>query len=164
MFVFDPESEHFTYSDILHRIQLKKTRLNGEDKRRRGAIVHRREYSEAEMDRRHQLLADYGAEYYEQLDSDEFVREHKRRRATEKRAGGAKSPAAQSAPAMATVAEDEEEETKSAHEDESDKAEETGESAPVSATATEAATTATNGSNSPVISDGSSSASDNDSE
>ncbi|TYZ58111.1 hypothetical protein PybrP1_011665 [[Pythium] brassicae (nom. inval.)] len=162
VFIFDPESEQFTYSDILHRIQLKKTRLNGEDKRRRGAIVHRREYSEGEVERRQLLLAEYGGMYYEHIDSDEFVREHKRRRAGEKRAGGAKAPPQQA------VVDEEEEETKSAHE-ETDEAEETGEEAPASPVApapapAPAPAQATNGSNSPVISDGSSSASDNDSE
>ncbi|RLN88222.1 hypothetical protein BBJ28_00008531 [Nothophytophthora sp. Chile5] len=78
VFMLDPESNQFTYSDILNRIQLKKT------KRHRGAIVHRREYSDAETERRTQLLFEYGGIYDESLDDEESVREFKRRRTGEK--------------------------------------------------------------------------------
>lgn len=146
--MFDPESDQFTYSDILHRIQLKKTRLNGEDKRRRGAIVHRREYSEAETERRQQLLADYGGLYDEQLDSEEHVREFKRRRAGEKRHAGAKAPRRE------TLADDEEETKESAE----DVVKEQEQEEPVVKV-----TEASDGNGSPAISDGSS-GSDSDSE
>ncbi|GLD91742.1 hypothetical protein PINS_up000275 [Pythium insidiosum] len=81
VFMLDPESNQFTYADILHRIQLRKTKLVGEEKRRRGAIVHRREYSEAEADRRHAIRFEVGGLYDDALNDDELVREHKRRRA-----------------------------------------------------------------------------------
>ncbi|POM78098.1 RNA polymerase II-associated factor 1 [Phytophthora palmivora] len=80
VFVLDPESDQFTYSDILNRIQLKKTKMSGEEKRRHGAVVHRREYSEGENDRRTQILFECGGVYDDQLDDDESVREFKRRR------------------------------------------------------------------------------------
>ncbi|TMW60685.1 hypothetical protein Poli38472_000727 [Pythium oligandrum] len=81
IFMLDPESNHFTYADLLHRIQLRKTKLNGDEKRRRGAIVRRRDYSEAELERRQALLFETGGLYDESLDDAELVREHKRRRA-----------------------------------------------------------------------------------
>ena len=54
--------------------------MNGEEKRRHGAVVYRRDYSEGEIDRRTQILFDCGGIYDEQLDDDESVREFKRRR------------------------------------------------------------------------------------
>ncbi|RLN38408.1 hypothetical protein BBJ28_00014538 [Nothophytophthora sp. Chile5] len=59
--------------------------MSGEEKRHRGAIVHRREYSDAETERRTQLLFEYGGIYDESLDEEESVREFKRRRAGDKR-------------------------------------------------------------------------------
>ncbi|KAH7479103.1 hypothetical protein PRIC1_009344 [Phytophthora ramorum] len=85
MFMLDPESDHFTYSDVLNRIQLRKTKMTGEEKRRHGAVVYRRDYSEVETDRRTQDLFECGGVYDDQLDDDESVREFKRRRAGEKR-------------------------------------------------------------------------------
>ncbi|OWZ24828.1 RNA polymerase II-associated factor 1 [Phytophthora megakarya] len=84
VFMLDPESNQFTYSDVLNRIQLKKTKMSGEEKRRHGAVVHRRDYSEGENDRRTQILFEYGGVYDDQLDDDESVREFKRRRAGDK--------------------------------------------------------------------------------
>ncbi|KAF4047305.1 Paf1 [Phytophthora infestans] len=84
VFMLDPESNQFTYSDVLNRIQLRKTKMSGEEKRRHGAVVHRRDYSEGEIDSRTQILFDCGGVYDEQLDDDESVREFKRRRAGEK--------------------------------------------------------------------------------
>ncbi|KAG7400268.1 hypothetical protein PHYBOEH_006405 [Phytophthora boehmeriae] len=81
VFVLDPESDQFTYSDLLTRIQLKKTKMTGEEKRRHGAVVRRREYSEGETDRRTQVLYECGGIYDEMLDDPESVREFKRRRA-----------------------------------------------------------------------------------
>uniref|UniRef100_K3W793 RNA polymerase II-associated factor 1 homolog n=1 Tax=Globisporangium ultimum (strain ATCC 200006 / CBS 805.95 / DAOM BR144) TaxID=431595 RepID=K3W793_GLOUD len=147
VFMFDPESDQFTYSDILHRIQLKKTKLNGEDKRRRGAIVHRREYSEAETDRRQSMLLEYGGLYDEILDDEEHIREFKRRRAGEKSAASAKSPREKTSAA-------EEEETKSGNESENN-SEKPAEG--------EEKQAAADGNESPAISDGSS-GSDSDSE
>ncbi|KAG7393572.1 hypothetical protein PHYPSEUDO_007409 [Phytophthora pseudosyringae] len=79
-FMLDPESNQFTYTDILNRIQLRKTKMSGEEKRRQGAVVHRRDYSEGENDRRTQILFEYGGVYDDLLDDDESVREFKRRR------------------------------------------------------------------------------------
>lgn len=147
--MFDPTSDQFTYSDILHRIQLKKTRLNGEDKRRRGAIVHRRDYSEAESERRQQLLAECGGLYDEQLDSEEHVRAFKRRRAGEKRrAGGAKAP-------RRPDDEDDEEEMKESAE---------GVVEEQKMASVVKAAEASDGNGSPAISDGSSSGSGSDSD
>ncbi|CEG48646.1 Putative RNA polymerase II regulator [Plasmopara halstedii] len=80
VFMLDPESNQFTYSDVLNRIQLKKTKMSGDDKRRHGAVVHRREYSEAENERRTQILFECGGIYDDQLDDDENVHEFKRQR------------------------------------------------------------------------------------
>eukprot|EP00644_Phytophthora_capsici_P002250 jgi/Phyca11/528181/estExt2_fgenesh1_pm.C_PHYCAscaffold_270085 len=84
VFILDPESNQFTYSDVLNRIQLKKTKMSEEEKRRQGAVVHRREYSEGENERRTQILFECGGVYDEQLDDDESVREFKRRRKEDK--------------------------------------------------------------------------------
>ncbi|GMF46443.1 unnamed protein product [Phytophthora fragariaefolia] len=59
--------------------------MSGEDKRRHGAVVHRRDYSEGETERRTQILFECGGVYDDQLDDDESVREFKRRRTGEKR-------------------------------------------------------------------------------
>lgn len=80
VFKLDSESDEFTYSDVLNRIQLRKTKMSGEDKRRHGAVVHRREYSDAENERRTQILFECGGIYDDQLDDEESVREFKRRR------------------------------------------------------------------------------------
>lgn len=58
--------------------------MSGEEKRRHGAVVHRREYSEGESERRTQILFECGGIYDDQLDDDESVREFKRRRAGDK--------------------------------------------------------------------------------
>ncbi|CAI5730203.1 unnamed protein product [Peronospora farinosa] len=84
VFMLNPESSQFTYTDVLNRIQLRKTKMSGEEKRRHGAVVYRRDYSDGEIDRRTQILFDCGGVYDEQLDDDESVREFKRRRAGEK--------------------------------------------------------------------------------
>ncbi|KAE9011690.1 hypothetical protein PF011_g9247 [Phytophthora fragariae] len=80
VFMLDPEANQFTYSDVLNRIQLRKTKMSGEEKRRHGAVVHRRGYSEGESERRTQILFECGGVYDDQLDDDESVREFKRRR------------------------------------------------------------------------------------
>uniref|UniRef100_M4BID8 RNA polymerase II-associated factor 1 homolog n=1 Tax=Hyaloperonospora arabidopsidis (strain Emoy2) TaxID=559515 RepID=M4BID8_HYAAE len=67
-------------ADVLNRIQLRKTKMSGEEKRRDGIVVYRRDYSEGENDRRARILFHCGGVYDEQLDDDESVREHKRRR------------------------------------------------------------------------------------
>ncbi|KAI9906520.1 hypothetical protein PsorP6_004113 [Peronosclerospora sorghi] len=84
VFILDPDSDQCTYSDVLNRIQLRKTKMSGDEKRRHGAVVHRRDYSEGEMERRTQILFDCGGIYDEQLDDDETVREFKRQRVAEK--------------------------------------------------------------------------------
>lgn len=153
--MFDPESEQFTYSDILHRIQLKKTRLNSEDKRRRGAIVHRRGYSKGEAERREQLQLEYGGLYYDELDSAEHVREFKRRRASEKRAAG---DTAASSPSPSP--QDDDTNDDDGNEDEETKSSEPPAEAPPAA---QQPAPANDGNDSPAISDGSS-GSDSDSE
>jgi hypothetical protein len=80
IFMLDPESNQFTYADVLHRIQLRKTKLASEEKRRRGAIVHRRAYSEFEQERRQAILYDVGGIYDEGLDDEDHVRHYKRQR------------------------------------------------------------------------------------
>ncbi|TDH65164.1 uncharacterized protein CCR75_008795 [Bremia lactucae] len=80
VFMLNPESDQFTYSDVLNRIKLRKAKMSGEDKRRHGAVVHRREYSEAESDRRTQILFECGGIYDDQLDDDESIREFKRKK------------------------------------------------------------------------------------
>ncbi|KAG6964043.1 hypothetical protein JG688_00007870 [Phytophthora aleatoria] len=84
VFMLDPEANQFTYSDVLNRIQLRKTKMSGEEKRRHGAVVHRRDYSEGETDGRTQILFECGGVYDDQLDDDESVREFKRRRTGQK--------------------------------------------------------------------------------
>uniref|UniRef100_A0AAV1VMG2 RNA polymerase II-associated factor 1 n=1 Tax=Peronospora matthiolae TaxID=2874970 RepID=A0AAV1VMG2_9STRA len=84
VFVLDPESNQFTYSDVLNRIQLRKTKMSGEEKRRDGVVVYRRDYSEGENDRRARILFHCGGVYDEQLDDDESVREYKRQRTGDK--------------------------------------------------------------------------------
>lgn len=81
LLMLDPMSNEFTYADISHRLQLKKIKQPGEEKRRRGAIVRRRELSDMEMERRNVALFEVGGLYDESLNDDEHVREHKRRRA-----------------------------------------------------------------------------------
>lgn len=84
VFMLDPESDQFTYSDVLSRIQLRKTKMTGEEKRRHGAVVHRRDYSEGENDRRTSILFECGGIYDDSLDDEASVREFKRRRVGEK--------------------------------------------------------------------------------
>ncbi|CCI39342.1 unnamed protein product [Albugo candida] len=79
-----PESQEFTYCELLHRIQLKKTKISGEDQRRHGAIVHRREYSKAEEDRRNTVLSNIGGLYNGTIEADDELDDenpNKRRKA-----------------------------------------------------------------------------------
>ncbi|KAJ0408494.1 hypothetical protein P43SY_006424 [Pythium insidiosum] len=107
VFMLDPESNQFTYADILHRIQLRKTKLVGEEKRRRGAIVHRREYSEAEADRRHAIRFEVGGLYDDALNDEELVREHKRRRGDKSSSSSSNANANAHANASASASGDE---------------------------------------------------------
>ena len=58
--------------------------MSGEEKRRDGVVVYRRDYSEGENDRRAQILFHCGGVYDDQLDDEESVREHKRQRTGDK--------------------------------------------------------------------------------
>ncbi|CAK4624654.1 hypothetical protein LEN26_013797 [Aphanomyces euteiches] len=60
MLVLNPESTSATYCAMSTNIMLKKTKLGGDDKRRRGAVVYRRPYNEAEEEKRMESLLTVG--------------------------------------------------------------------------------------------------------
>ncbi|OQR94771.1 RNA polymerase II-associated factor 1 [Achlya hypogyna] len=69
MLMLKPGSTSATYCSLSTNIGLKKTKLGGDEKRRRGAVVHRRAYSDAEEEKRLESLAAVGGVYDQSLDS-----------------------------------------------------------------------------------------------
>ncbi|EQC37267.1 hypothetical protein SDRG_05491 [Saprolegnia diclina VS20] len=69
MLMLKPGASAATYCGLSTNIMLKKTKLGGDEKRRRGAVVHRRPYSEAEEEKRLEGLMAVGGVYDESLNS-----------------------------------------------------------------------------------------------
>ncbi|ETW02422.1 hypothetical protein H310_05936 [Aphanomyces invadans] len=67
MLMINPDSSTATYASLSTNIALKKTKIGGDAKRRRGAVVHRRPYNEAEEEKRTESLLTVGGIYDERL-------------------------------------------------------------------------------------------------
>ncbi|KAF0697641.1 Aste57867_11690 [Aphanomyces stellatus] len=69
MLMLNPESTTSTYCAMSTNVMLKKTKLGGDDKRRRGAVVRRRQYNDAENEKRLDSLLTVGGIFDERLNA-----------------------------------------------------------------------------------------------
>ncbi|ETV83491.1 hypothetical protein H257_04212 [Aphanomyces astaci] len=67
MLMINPDATSATYASLSTNITLKKTKIGGDSKRRRGAVVHRRAYNDAEEEKRTESLLTVGGIYDERL-------------------------------------------------------------------------------------------------